>query len=97
VSENLASLPMPSMSDKFAEPSQVYHIRHRCFLRVVINTLVRSLRLVTFVARTDSPHAYHSGNIMKPSLDLIIFTSQLSRSLGFSGDLVPSSDFAVVR
>jgi ATP-binding cassette subfamily D (ALD) long-chain fatty acid import protein len=36
-----------------------------------------------------------SGNVMKPSLDLIIFTSQLARSLGFSGSLLLFLNFAV--
>ena len=34
-------------------------------------------------ARTDLRAC--SGNLMKPTLDLILFTSQLSRSLGFRG------------
>jgi len=29
-----------------------------------------------------------SGNILKPSLDLVLFTSQLSRSLGFRGTVL---------
>lgn len=29
--------------------------------------------------------AYDSGNVLKPSLDLVLFTSQLSRSLGVRG------------
>ena len=31
---------------------------------------------------------FHSGNILKPSLDLVLFTSQLSRSLGFRGTVL---------
>jgi ATP-binding cassette subfamily D (ALD) long-chain fatty acid import protein len=31
---------------------------------------------------------YYSGNILKPSLDLVLFTSQLSRSLGFRGTVL---------
>ncbi|KAK7472556.1 ATP-binding cassette long-chain fatty acid transporter pxa1 [Stygiomarasmius scandens] len=38
------------------------------------------------------------GNIMKPSLDLVLFTSQLSRSLGFRGTvLLFSTYWATVR
>lgn len=30
----------------------------------------------------------YSGNLMKPTLDTLLFTSQLSRSLGFRGTLL---------
>ena len=30
-------------------------------------------------------HTLYSGNVLKPALDLVLFTSQLSRSLGFRG------------
>ena len=31
------------------------------------------------------PSGLYSGNVLKPALDLVLFTSQLSRSLGFRG------------
>jgi ATP-binding cassette subfamily D (ALD) long-chain fatty acid import protein len=36
----------------------------------------------------DDPELSHSGNILKPSLDLLLFTSQLSRSLGVRGTIM---------
>ena len=43
-----------------------------------LRSVVLSLRDVTFF----------SGNVMKPSLDLLLFTSQLSRTLGVRGTLL---------
>ena len=36
-----------------------------------------------------------SGNILKPSLDLILFTSQLSRTLGFRGTFLLGLNYYV--
>ena len=36
-----------------------------------------------------------SGNVLKPSLDLVLFTSQLSRSLGFRGTLLLFGNYYV--
>lgn len=33
-------------------------------------------------------HRARSGNVLKPSLDLLLFTSQLSRTLGVRGTLL---------
>lgn len=41
---------------------------------------------------------FFSGNILKPSLDLILFTSQLSRSLGVRGTILLFANYyATVR
>lgn len=36
-----------------------------------------------------------SGNILKPSLDLFLFTSQLSRSLGFRGTVLLFANYYI--
>ena len=36
-----------------------------------------------------------SGNVLKPSLDLILFTSQLSRTLGFRGTFLLGLNYYV--
>lgn len=38
---------------------------------------------------------HNSGNILKPSLDLILFTSQLSRTLGFRGTFLLGLNYYV--
>lgn len=45
---------------------------------------MRILRLSTLVGI----HVPCSGNILKPSLDILLFTSQLSRTLGIRGTLL---------
>ena len=39
--------------------------------------------------------SYFSGNVLKPSLDLFLFTSQLSRLLGFRGTILLFANYYV--
>ena len=41
------------------------------------------------------PHSYPSGNVMKPSLDILLFTSQLARSLGARGTILMALNYYV--
>jgi ATP-binding cassette subfamily D (ALD) long-chain fatty acid import protein len=41
------------------------------------------------------PEPLSSGNVMKPSLDILLFTSQLSRSLGARGTLLMAINYYV--
>lgn len=53
--------------------------------RIPLRTIVRVHCLVSAPSLT---YSVFSGNILKPSLDLVLFTSQLSRSLGFRGTVL---------
>ncbi|KAG9311790.1 hypothetical protein JVU11DRAFT_8037 [Chiua virens] len=70
-------LPRPSSG-----PRPVYHSRRRVMVGKSCWHLVRPSSPAV-LAQADP--CTHSGNLMKPSLDLLLFTSQLSRSLGFRG------------
>ncbi len=61
----------------------MYHSGRRSMARIPLRTVVR---LHCLVATSSLIYSACSGNILKPSLDLVLFTSQPSRSLGFRGN-----------
>jgi ATP-binding cassette subfamily D (ALD) long-chain fatty acid import protein len=77
--------PAPALLPRRAPGHRpVPHLRRRRVHRRALRALVRARPCPP----TPAERAHCSGNVMKPALDIVLFTSQLSRALGARGTLL---------